>query len=282
MASCTSVIIWIDMQELFVIESVYKNDRPEYLKTALDSIFKQSYGKYKLLLFIDGPISADLWSVIRSYNDERLDVIDNQQNVGLATALNRMLEKCRSAKYIARMDSDDISMPDRFQKQVDYLCAHPEVDMVGGAINEIDEKGNDRGKIIRYPCEPERCRKFFAKRNPVAHPAVMFRRSFFEKCGWRYPTDYLRNEDTCLWYEGYKRGCVIANIPDVVLNFRVTDSMFTQRRNGKDFAKSQLKLRKLIAKDLNYGPLSVMYAYGMYLLMISPSWVLKVAYRLLR
>ena len=271
MASCTSVIIWIDMQELFVIESVYKNDRPEYLKTALDSIFKQSYGKYKLLLFIDGPISADLWSVIRSYNDERLDVIDNQQNVGLATALNRMLEKCRSAKYIARMDSDDISMPDRFQKQVDYLCAHPEVDMVGGAINEIDEKGNDRGKIIRYPCEPERCRKFFAKRNPVAHPAVMFRRSFFEKCGWRYPTDYLRNEDTCLWYEGYKRGCVIANIPDVVLNFRVTDSMFTQRRNGKDFAKSQLKLRKLIAKDLNYGPLSVMYAYGMYLLMISPS-----------
>ena len=75
---------------------------------------------------------------------------------------------------------------------------------------------------------------------------------------------------------------VIANIPDVVLNFRMTDSMFTQRRNGREFAKSQLELRKLIAKDLGYGIMAYIYAYTMYLLMISPSWILKIAYKVLR
>ena len=180
------------------------------------------------------------------------------------------------------MEADDIALPDRFEKQIAYLEAHPEVDMVGGAINEIDENGNDRGKTTRYPCESDLCRAFFAKRNPVAHPTVMFRRSFFEKAGWEYPTDYVRNEDTRLWHEGYKHGCVIANLPDVLLNFRMTDSMFKQHRNGFDFAKSQLKLRKLIAKDLGYGFMGYIYAYSMYLLMISPSRILKFAYKILR
>ena len=185
-------------------------------------------------------------------------------------------------KYIARMDADDVSMRNRFTMQLAYLMGHPEIDMVGGAINEIDERGCDRNKIIKYPYNPAECRRFFAKRNPVAHPAVMFRRSFFEKTGWHYPTDFVRNEDTRLWLEGYKHGCKIANLPDVVLNFRITDDMFKKRRNGKDFAKSQLQLRKLIIKDLKYCPMAYVYAYAMYFLMISPSWLLKFAYKILR
>ena len=270
------------MQKLVVIESVYKNDKSAYLRLSLDSIFAQSFQDFKLLLYIDGPVPEGIWRVIRSYKDERLEVIDNPVNKGLATALNILLSRCKEYSFIARMDADDIALPDRFEKQIAYLEAHPEVDMVGGAINEIDENGNDRGKTTRYPCESDLCRAFFAKRNPVAHPTVMFRRSFFEKAGWEYPTDYVRNEDTRLWHEGYKNGCVIANIPDVVLNFRMTDSMFKQRRNGRNFAKSQLKLRKLIAKDLGYGFMAYFYAYAMYLLMISPSWILKFAYKYFR
>lgn len=154
--------------------------------------------------------------------------------------------------------------------------------MVGGAINEIDENGRNRGKVTSYPCTADECRAFFAKRNPVAHPTVMFRRSFFDKAGWHYPTDYVRNEDTRLWHEGYKHGCKIANIPDVVLNFRMTDDMFKNRRNGKAFAKSQLELRLQIKNDLGYGFMAVVYAYAMYILMISPSWLLKFAYKVLR
>ena len=270
------------MQKLVVIESVYKNDKSAYLRLSLDSIFAQSFQDFKLLLYIDGPVPEGIWRVIRSYKDERLEVIDNPINKGLATALNNLLSRCKEYSFSARMEADDSALPDRFEKQIAYLEAHPEVDMVGGAINEIDENGNDRGKTTRYPCESDLCRAFFAKRNPVAHPTVMFRRSFFEKAGWEYPTDYVRNEDTRLWHEGYKNGCVIANIPDVLLNFRMTDSMFKQRRNGRNFAKSQLKVRKLIAKDLGYGFMAYFYAYAMYLLMISPSWILKFAYKVLR
>lgn len=272
------------MVKLVVIQSVYMSDNPEYLRLSLNSIFSQTFSDFHLYLGIDGPICNELRKVIDEIKDNRLKIIDNKLNKGLATILNDILAICPRGGYqfVARMDSDDIAVLDRFEKQIAFLVSCPEVDMVGGAINEIDEKGNDRSKITRYPCDPDECRAFFAKRNPVAHPTVMFRRSFFEKVGWAYPTDFDHNEDTRLWHEGYKHGCVIANIHDVVLNFRMTDSMFKQRRNGKAFAKSQLELRKLIKKDLGYGFLAEVYAYAMYLLMISPSWVLKLAYKTLR
>ena len=229
-------------------------------------------------------MDAEVDAYLSGVNDERVRIQRRAENKGLAQSLNDLMNVVMHIgyEYIARMDADDISETNRFEKQIAYLDAHTDVDMVGGAINEIDEEGNNRGKITKYPCSPEECRAFFAKRNPVAHPTVMFRRSFFDKAGWRYPTDFERNEDTRLWHEGYKHRCVIANLPDVLLNFRMTDSMFRQRRNGRKFAKSQLQLRKLIAKDLGYGFMAYIYAYAMYMLMISPSWILKCAYKVLR
>lgn len=270
--------------KLAVIQSVYKNDKPEYLRLSVDSILNQTYSNFKLILGIDGDISKDLRNVIFNVKDERLIIVEDKTNRGLAAMLNDLLEICHDNgyEYIARMDSDDIAVKDRFEKQMAFLLKNPNIDIVGGAINEIDDEGHDRGKITRYPCSAEDCSQFFAKRNPVAHPTVMFRRSFFDKVGWHYPTDFVRNEDTRLWHEGYKHGCKIANIPDVVLNFRMTDDMFMQRRNGKTFAKSQLKLRKMIAKDLGYGPMANIYGYAMYMLMNSPNFVRKLAYKFLR
>ena len=274
----------MEKAKIAVLMSVYKNDKASYLKKSMMSILSQSFRDYKYFISIDGPIGIELRKVLESISDSRIEIIESKDNKGLATILNGLLDKCKKEGYefIARMDADDISVFDRFEKQITFLQMHPNVDMVGGAINEIDEDGNNRGKITRYPCEPDLCRKFFAKRNPVAHPTVMFRRSFFEKVGWKYPTDFVRNEDTRLWHEGYKHGCVIANLPDVLLNFRITDNMFKHRRNGREFAKSQLELRKLIAKDLGYGNMAYIYAYAMYLLMICPSWILKFAYKILR
>ena len=267
-----------------VIMSLYKNDCLAYVKLSIESILNQTYKDFDLYLQYDGPVAADIDTFLSSIPDVRMHIQRREENKGLAVSLNELLAIIKDKEYIfiARMDADDISMPDRFEKQIKYLETHSSVDMVGGAINEIDENGKDRGKITKYPCAPEECRAFFAKRNPVAHPTVMFRRSFFEKAGWEYPTDFMRNEDTRLWHEGYKHGCVIANIPDVVLNFRMTNSMFKQRRNGREFAKSQLLLRKQIRKDLGYGLMADVYAYATYVLMISPSWILKIAYKILR
>lgn len=272
------------MKKLAVIMSVYRNDTLNYVTSSVESILNQTYSDFIFYVQYDGPIDAKVDSYLSEINDCRIQLYKRTDNLGLARSLNDLLSivKTMDYEYIARMDADDIAVKDRFAKQIAYLETHPNVDMVGGAINEIDGNSNDRGKITKYPLEPADCKAFFAKRNPVAHPTVMFRKSFFEKAGYHYPTDYVRNEDTRLWHEGYKHGAVIANLPDVLLNFRMTDSMFTQRRNGKEFAKSQLELRKLIARDLGYGFMANVYAYAMYLLMISPSWVLKLAYKVLR
>ena len=271
------------MKKIVVIMSLYKNDSLEYVKLAATSILSQTYKNFDFYIQYDGPVPDEVDAYLTSLKDERVKLRKRDVNQGLACSLNELLKIIMPAgyEYIARMDADDIAVVNRFEKQIVYLESHQSVDMVGGAINEIDENSNDRGKITKYPCEPTECYAFFAKRNPVAHPTVMFRKSFFEKADCLYPTDFERNEDTRLWHEGYKHGCVIANIPDVVLNFRMTNSMFKQRRNGRAFAKSQLELRKLIKKDLNYGIMADVYAYAMYMLMISPSWSLQIAYKIL-
>lgn len=272
------------MKAIAVIMSIYKNDNVNYVKQSVESILNQSYKDFDFYIQYDGFIDQEVDAFISTLLDERIIVRRRNENQGLAFSLNELLLLVLSSgyKYIARMDADDVSILNRFEKQVSFLEKHFDIDLVGGAINEIDENGNYRGKITKYPCEPKKCRAFFAKRNPVAHPTVMFRKRFFDKIGCLYPTDYKRNEDTRLWHEGYKHGCVISNLPDVLLNFRVTDTMFKQRRNGVFFAKKQLELRKIIAKDLKYGNFSLIYAYATYILMISPSWILKLAYKFFR
>lgn len=225
---------------------------------------------------------------------ERLKALEYQKNIsliwfeknrGLACVLNDLLDICfkDGYEYIARMDADDISSTDRLEKQMTYLKAHPEIDVVGGAINEIDGNGNNRGKTIIYPAAPEDCRKFFSKRNPHAHPAVLFRKSFFDKLdGKKYRPEYRQNQDTMLWYDGMMAGTQHANIPDVILNFRMTNVTFKKRRNGWAFAKKQLTDRLMINRDLNYGIGADVYGFAMFCMLVSPVWVKKIAYKVFR
>lgn len=264
--------------------SIYKKDRLIYVKESVQSVLNQTYKEFDFYIIFDGLVADEIDDFLTNLNDVRIHVVKRSVNLGLAQSLNELLAVVlpQGYDYIARMDADDVSTLDRFEKQVYYLQKNLDVDCLGGAINEIDEASRNRNKVVKYPTSPAQCKTFFMKRNPVAHPSVMFRRSYFEKIAGLYPTDFIRNEDTRLWHEGYKHGCVISNLPDVLLNFRFSNSTFKQRRNGRMFAKSQLNLRLLIARDLNFGPLAVTYAYLMYLLMISPSWLLKMAYKLLR
>lgn len=268
-----------------VILPVYKNDKPDWLHKSIGGIINQTYKNYHLFIGVDGPVGDELLSVFKCY--ERLDEIDIVKfdvNRGLACVLNDLLDICfeKGYEYIARMDADDISLLDRFEKQISFLQAHPEIDVVGGAINEIDENGNDRGKVIVYPSGPKECYDFFAKRNPHAHPAVLFRKSFFDKAGCKYRPEYRQNQDTMLWVDGMSKGTQHANIPDVVLNFRFTNSLFKKRRNGWTFAKKQLEDRKMINKTLGYSFTASVFAYCMFIMLISPAWVKKIAYKVFR
>lgn len=269
-----------------VILSVYKKDKVEYLTKSVESILYQTFSNIHLYIGVDGPIDNDL--------KDYLDVIDRQERVsivwfpdnrGLACVLNDLLDIClkEGYDYIARMDADDISELGRFEKQVRYLDEHPEIDVVGGAIKEIDENGGSRNKTIVYPETPEECKAFFAKRNPHAHPAVMFRKTFFDKLkGKKYRPEYRQNQDTMLWYDGMMAGTQHANIPDVVLNFRMTNAMFKKRRNGWVFAKKQFKDRLMINRGLGYGFGADMYGFAMFCMLVSPVWIKKIAYKVFR
>lgn len=273
------------MSTIAVILPVYKNDKVEYLNEAIESIILQTYQDYQLYIGVDGPVGDDINHYFKLIdNQSKISIVRFEENRGLACVLNDLIDICfkEGYEYIARMDADDISKYDRFEKQVFYLKGHPEIDVVGGSICEIDENGNSRNKRIDYPETPEGCRSFFARRNPHAHPAVMFRKSFFEKAGCKYRPEYRQNQDTMLWYDGFMAGTKNANILDVVLKFRMTNALFKKRRNGWTFAKKQLKDRKMINRDLGYGFGATLYAYAMFLMLVSPPWVKKIAYKVFR
>lgn len=264
---------------------VYKKDKAEYLRLSAESILRQGYGKVKLFIGVDGPVGEKLKAYLKDLEaKEEVHVVWFEENRGLACVLNDLLDICfrDGYEYIARMDADDISMPDRLEKQMHYLQEHEDIDVVGGAIEEMDEEGKSRGKTIVYPETPAECREFFARRNPHAHPAVQFRRRFFEKAGCKYRPEYRQNQDTMLWYDGLMAGTQHANIPDVVLRFRMTDSLFKKRRNGWAFAKKQLKDRLMINRGLHYGIGADVFGLLMFCLLVSPAWLKKIAYKVFR
>ena len=269
-----------------VILPVYRKDKVEYLGKAIESVVLQTYNDYHIYVGVDGPVGDDIKGYLNLIEKQnKVSVIWFEENRGLACVLNDLLDICfkEGYEYIARMDADDISMPNRFEKQIAYLKQHQEVDVVGGSINEIDEKGKSRHKTIIYPKGVAECREFFSKRNPHAHPAVMFRKSFFDKLnGRKYRPEYRQNQDTMLWYDGMMAGTQHANIPDVVLNFRMTNAMFKKRRNGWEFAKKQFVDRLMINKGLGYGWKADVYGFAMFCMLVSPVWVKKIAYRIFR
>lgn len=271
--------------KIAVLLPVYRNDRAKYLEQAIDSILNQTYTNYIILIGIDGEIPESLRNIVQRYKQyDSIKVIQFEQNRGLAMVLNDLISIARNENvvYLARMDADDISISDRFKKQVEFLENHPEVDVVGGAICEIDEAGNSRNKIIQYPKGNKECKSFFAYRNPHAHPAVMFRWHFFEKIGHQYRPEYRQNQDTMLWFDGFSNGTNNANISDVVLKFRMTESLFKKRRNGFRFAKKQFLDRLTINRTLGYGIKANIFGFAMFCLLISPTSIRKLAYRIFR
>ena len=263
-------------KDIAVILPVYKKDEVEYLSKAIESIVMQTYKGFHIYIGVDGPVGEEIKDFFKLIGEhEKISIVWFNENRGLACVLNDLLDICfkEGYEYIARMDADDISELSRFEKQVAYLDKH----------SEIDERGNSRHKRIVYPETPSECRAFFAKRNPHAHPAVMFRKSFFDKLnGKKYRPEYRQNQDTMLWFDGLMAGTQQANIPDVVLKFRMTDTMFKKRRNGWSFAKKQFHDRLMINKGLGYGFGADVYGFAMFCMLISPAWIKKIAYRLFR
>ena len=136
-------------KRIAVIMSLYKNDVVDYVKLAVESILNQTYKELDFFIQYDGPIRPEVDDYLTGLKDERVKIQRRAENKGLAQSLNDLLVIVMPMgyEYIARMDADDISEVNRFERQMAYLEQHKDVDCVGGAINEIDEKGENRGKV---------------------------------------------------------------------------------------------------------------------------------------
>lgn len=271
--------------DLSVLMSVYRNESAENFEKSLNSVFAQTLRPSKLVLVKDGPLSAALETIISNWARKEkaiFHVVSLEKNCGLAIALNEGL-KFIDSDLIARMDSDDIAIANRFEKQVKFLLENPMVDVVGSWIAEIDENDLIIKREVRYPNDHQGCYRQFAFRDPVAHPAVMFRQRFFQKAGV-YSERHVgenKNEDTDLWYRGLKNNCLFANYPEVLLNFRRSGDFYI-RRSGLLRGKLIFKDRMRINKDLGYGFTADLFALAYFFLGISPRFIRKLLYQYLR
>ena len=232
-----------------VCTSVYKNDNPEYVKAALDSMLViQSVKPTEIVLVQDGPIPSALSAMLQGYEDsysEIMHIIRLEKNGGLGNALKIGVE---NAKYgiIARMDSDDICLPDRFEKQLAYLETHPECDIVGGQMTEfIDTPENIVGRR-EVPLTNEEIYDYMKSRCALNHVTVMFRKESVLKAG-NYQ-DWFWNEDYYLWVRMMMAGCKFANIPDVAVNVRSGSDQYA-RRGGKKYFDSEIGIKKLMLEN---------------------------------
>lgn len=223
----------IDMT-IAVLMSVYRKDNPEYLDTSIRSVWTdQTLRPNQIVIIKDGPISTETQAVLNRWQidlGDKLQVIQHSKNEGLTKSLNDGIDIIKT-DLIARMDSDDISCPARFEKQAKYLSEHPDIDIVGGSLQEFDAQ-NTCLNIRHYPQTHQDAVNSMHKACPLAHPTVMMRRRIFDK-GLRYDERFKTSQDIALWFDAVCAGYYIANIPDVTIHFRFAADTYSRRSKAK-------------------------------------------------
>lgn len=204
------------MHKVSAVMSVFNGER--FLAEVIESVLCQTYEDFRFIIVDDGSTDRSE-QIIRGYKDPRIRLIKLKENVGLPAALNRGI-KLSDAQYIARVDADDPSFPDRFEKQVRFLDTHPDILVVGGAVVVVSEAGR-RLCVLRHPCAPEEIQEALSKHNCIFHSAAMMRRSAFEKVGG-YREQFLYAQDGDLWLRMSECGS-LANLEEVIVRrtFRV-------------------------------------------------------------
>src|SRR5574344_891326 len=197
-----------NIPKISVLMPVY-NEKEEYLRIAIESILNQTYKDFELIIINDGSTN-NVEDVILSYNDTRIKYIKNEKNLKLVKTLNKGIDLARG-EYIARMDSDDESLPERFEKQVEFLDEHKEIGLCG-TYYEVTNKGFDK-----FPTEDLDIKIALFNDCVIGHPTVMLRSELIKNN--KYDENFEYTEDYALW-------CKIAsqtkfvNIPEVLLNYR--------------------------------------------------------------
>lgn len=255
-----------------VIMPVFNSEK--YVAEAIESILNQTFNDFEFIIIDDGSTDNSL-KIIKEYSqkDNHIRVVVNQENKGIAGSLNIGIALARG-EYIARMDADDISLPERFEKQVAFMENHPEIGVVGTSFSRIDEKENviEEVKLIT---QPPRIwwRMFFI--NPIVHPSVMMRRNIFINGKFKYNRKSEPAEDYDLWFQIMSH-YAIANLSEGLLLYRVHNEniSFVKRQEQLRITEKVLKLRTEEILHMNLPE-----HYGRYIMGFSKIESLWVAWK---
>ncbi len=220
---------------------VYNNDNPLHFKEALDSLVNQTLKPDEIVLVVDGPIPESINKVIENYEGKSFfKVIRLPKNIGHGNARRAGLENC-SNELIALMDADDISVPDRFEKQVKCFEQNKDISIVGGNIKEFINSVENIVGIRRVPLDDDKIKEYMKKRCPFNQVTVMFKLSDVTEAGGY--KDWYYNEDYYLWIRMFQNGATFKNLKDSLVLVRVSEEMY-QRRGGWKYFRSEAKLQK--------------------------------------
>jgi glycosyltransferase involved in cell wall biosynthesis len=225
-----------------VLMSLYAKERPEFLRTSLESVFTQTLRSDEVVLVLDGPITEALQSVVTEYSSKypELKVVPIAKNGGLGKALNEGLKHC-SHELVARMDTDDVCKLSRFEKQVHFMELHPEVSVVGAWIDEFVDSIEEVTSVRTLPESQAEILDFAKGRNPMNHPVVMFRKSAVLAVGSYQHFPLF--EDYYLWVRMLVKSYQFYNLQESLLWFRSSPDMF-KRRGGWSYAMDEVRFQK--------------------------------------
>lgn len=232
------------MQDFSVLMSVYAKERPEWLRLAMESVFNQTVKPTEVVLVEDGPLTDELEQVVRELETAHaeLKVVRSPQNQGLGRALNLGLQHC-SCDLVARMDTDDICKPNRFERQLRVFEEMRDVDVCSAWMDEFETDPSKPHAVKRLAETSEELYEYGKQRNPVNHPVAMFRRrAVMENGGYR---DYPLFEDYFLWVRMLTAGSHFYTVQESLLCFRTSAEMYG-RRGGLHYALTELRLQFLL------------------------------------
>lgn len=224
--------------KISVVMAAYNAEK--YLSEAMDSILAQTYGDFELIV-IDDKSTDRSGQILQDYvrQDSRVVVLSNPENLGLTKSLNKGLAIAQG-EYIARMDADDICVPDRFARQVEFLDQNPDYSFVSCIGRYIDEDGHEE-QLRLFPETNEQIYAMMPKVDAVMHPGVMFRRADIAAIG-NYCEDFRVVQDYDLWFRGMAAGYKFYNIQEPLVLFRRNDSYNT--RKSKAYRLVDYRVRK--------------------------------------
>lgn len=244
-----------------VVMPVYNAEH--YIKESIESILNQTYHNFEFIIIYDKSSDHTL-DIILSYDDKRIILLINEENKGLAFALNRGLEHSRG-KYIIRMDSDDISLPDRIEKQVDFLENHADIGICAG-LAETMGNAQKKGYLPAITSEEVKCSLLFD--TTIAHPTVAMRADLIRKHNLRYPN--YSAEDYMMWVFALDY-CNFFVLPEVILKYRVTGQSLTAVLDNKKevlkketyLAAYEIMLKRCgITADVNIRTIQYYFDWG--------------------